>query len=83
MRMPHQKLLPKTQWEKMVGEKRSWHSEYCVAPIALLKTLREQNPMEKKLTKGKRVQQLIKSSGLVCDSSGSQSWVILLIVCSP
>jgi hypothetical protein len=46
--MPHQKLLPKTQWEKMVGEKSTWHSEYCVAPVASLKTLREKNPMRKK-----------------------------------
>jgi hypothetical protein len=54
MRMPHQKLLPKTQWEKMVGEKSTWHFEYCVAPVASLKTLREKNPMGKKTHQGKK-----------------------------
>jgi hypothetical protein len=63
----------------MVGEKSTWHFEYCVAPVASLKILREKNPMGKKFTKGKRVQQLIKSSGLVCDSSGSQSWANCLL----
>jgi len=40
--MPHQKLLPKTQWEK-----KEWRKEYivaasCIALVASLKTLREE-----------------------------------------